>query len=136
MMPAGRPSEYKPGYGDEIIALMATGLSLTAAAADLGFHRDTIYEWARQHAEFSDALKLARGKRVLQLEKELLSSEVGPKVTARIFALKNADPEEWRDKHEVTGADGAPLIPETDNRDVARAILSLLRGANAPGDGG
>ncbi len=35
--------------------------------------------------------------------------ELGPKITARIFALKNAAPAEWRDRIEHTGADGGPL---------------------------
>lgn len=108
-MPAGRPSTYTETIGTELVNIMAAGLSVTAAAAELGFHRDTIYEWAKQHPEFSDALKLARGKRVLCLEREMLAATEGPRVTARIFALKNADPDEWRDKHEHSGPDGGPL---------------------------
>lgn len=100
-MPAGRPTSYKPNYGEEMISLMASGLSLTAAAAELGFHRDTIYTWEAAHPEFADALKLARGKRVLHLERGLLEAKDGPTVTSRIFALKNADREEWRDKQET-----------------------------------
>ena len=132
----GRPSKYKDTFGEEIISLMATGLSMTASAAELGFHRDRLYEWEKEHEEFRDCLKLARGKRVLKLEKDLLTAKDGPTVTSRIFALKNADNVEWREKQEITGKDGAPLVPEGDDRAVARAILSLLRsGANA-GDGG
>ena len=100
-MPAGRPTLYKGSYGEEMISLMAAGLSLTAAAAELGFHRDTIYTWEAAHPEFADALKLARGKRVLHLERGLLEATAGPSVTSRIFALKNADREEWRDKQDV-----------------------------------
>lgn len=100
-MAGGRPTLYKPNYGEEMISLMAMGLSLTAAAAELGFHRDTIYAWEAAHPEFSDALKLARGKRVLSLERGLLEAKDGPTVTSRIFALKNADREEWRDKQDV-----------------------------------
>lgn len=100
-MAGGRPTLYKPNYGEGMISLMATGLSLTAAAAELGFHRDTIYAWEAAHPEFSDALKLARGKRVLSLERGLLEAKDGPTVTSRIFALKNADREEWRDKQDV-----------------------------------
>lgn len=100
-MSAGRPSSYTPTLGREIIDLMATGLSLTAAAAELGFHRDTMYEWEKTHPEFSDAIKVARGKRVLFLEKRMLGAELGPVVTSSIFALKNADAVEWREKQEV-----------------------------------
>lgn len=99
-MPAGRPSEYKPTYCNEIIELMATGLSLTAAGADLGFARDTMYEWREQHPEFSDAVKIGQAKRQLFLERRLLSESEGPRVTSSIFALKNTGTGDWRDKHE------------------------------------
>lgn len=125
-MPTGRPSEYRDELANEIIALMAMGLSVTASAANLGFHRDTLYEWEKQHPTFSDALKLGRGKRVLFLEKRLLTEDSGPKVTASIFALKNADANEWREKHEITGKDGAPLLEPSPLREVAKAILAVL----------
>lgn len=112
MAKVGRPTDYRPEYGREIINLMATGLSLTAAAADLGFHRQRVYEWEQAHHEFADAIKTARAKRVLSLERELLSATEGPRVTARIFALKNASPDEWRDKHEVENS-GALTINVT-----------------------
>ena len=96
-----RPSEYKEHFGQEIIGLMATGLSLTAAAADLGFHRDTMYDWGKKFPEFSDALKMGRAKRQLFLERRLLDARAAPVVTSSIFALKNAAPDDWRDKHEV-----------------------------------
>lgn len=108
----GAPSKYSPAYCNEIIELMGQGLSLTAAAAGIGVHRDTVYEWEKQFPEFSDAVKLARGKRTLKLERDLLSAPDGPTVTSRIFALKNAAPDEWRDKHEVSGPNGGaiPLV--------------------------
>ena len=107
----GRPTEFKPSYGEEIVELMASGLSLTAAAAELGFHRQRVYEWEERHPEFADAVKLARGKRTLKLERDLLTASDGPTVTSRIFALKNAAPDEWRDKqqHEHSGPDGGPM---------------------------
>ena len=107
----GRPTDYKPTYGEEIISLMATGLSLTAAAAELGFHRQRVYEWAERHPDFADAVNLARGKRTLKLERDLLSAPDGPTVTSRIFALKNAAPDEWREKQavELSGTNGGPI---------------------------
>lgn len=110
-MPAGRPTKYSTAFPEEIISLMAEGLSLTAAAAELGVHKDTVYAWEREIPEFSDAVKLARGKRTLKLERDLLEAADGPTVTSRIFALKNAMPDEWRDKiqNEHSGPDGKPL---------------------------
>lgn len=79
---------------------MGLGLSLTAFAGCIGVARSTINEWIDNHAEFSEAVKIGQAKRTLILEQQLLSSEQGPRVTARIFALKNAAPDEWKDKTE------------------------------------
>lgn len=101
MSERGRPTELKPGYGEEILSLMAEGLSLAAAAAELGIHRQRVYDWEAHHPEFADTIKLARSKRQLFLERRLLSAKEGPIVTSSIFALKNAAGDDWRDKQEV-----------------------------------
>lgn len=80
---------------------MAEGLSLAAAAASLGIHRQRVYDWVEKHAAFADTIKLAQAKRQLFLERRLLSADAGPVVTSTIFALKNAGPDDWRDKQEV-----------------------------------
>jgi hypothetical protein len=105
MADIGRPTDYRPEFGNEILNLMASGLSLAASAAELGFHRQRVYEWMERHPDFADTVKLAQVKRQLFLERRLLSAEVGPVVTSTIFALKNAGPEDWRDKvdHAVDG---------------------------------
>jgi hypothetical protein len=83
-----------------VIAAMSDGLSLSAFAGLIGQGRDTVYKWIRAHSEFSDAVSRARAARVLWLERKLLRSRKGAETTAAIFALKNADPTEWRDvKH-------------------------------------
>ena len=97
----GRPTDYRPTMGDEILQSMAGGLSLAAAAAELGIHRQRVYEWMERHPDFADTVKLAQAKRQLFLERRLLAADQGPVVTSTIFALKNAGPEDWRDKHEV-----------------------------------
>lgn len=100
-MPAGRPSEYRQSYCDEIINLMGgEGLSLTAAGADLGFAKQTMHNWMDAYPEFLDAVKIGQAKRQLFLERRLLSEGEGPRVTSSIFALKNTGTGDWRDKHE------------------------------------
>ena len=100
-MPAGRPTIFEPEFGDQILALMTQGLSLTAAAAEMNVHRQRVYEWTERHPEFADAVKLAQAKRQLFLERRLLEADSSPLVTSTIFALKNASPDDWKDKHEV-----------------------------------
>jgi len=110
-MSGGRPSKYDPVYCDQILEDAKEGLSLTAFAGGIGVARSTINEWMGAHPEFSEAVKKHAAIRTRVLEQGLLSSEQGPRVTARIFALKNAAPEEWRDLKamELSGPEGGPI---------------------------
>jgi hypothetical protein len=79
---------------------MAQGYSLTAFAGSIRVARDTVYAWIKSYSAFSDAVTRARAARVAALETKLLRSRKGAETTAAIFALRNADPTEWRDvKH-------------------------------------
>lgn len=109
MSNGGRPSGYTEDRCREVMDLMAEGLSLTAAMAELGFHRQTAYDWQEKFPEFSDAVKVGQAKRQLFLERRLFKADVGPVVTSTIFALKNTGTGDWRDKQELdhTSSDGS-----------------------------
>lgn len=100
----GRPSKYDPKYCDTLIQAARKGLSLTAAAGMIEVSRDTLNEWSHVHPEFSDAIKRHQGIRTMVLEQQMLSAKAGPTVTARIFALKNAAPAEWRERQEIVNS--------------------------------
>lgn len=100
-MPAGRPTKYKPEYCEQVIEIMSQGLSLTAFAGKISVARSSINEWIDNHEEFSEAVRVGKAKRTLALEMGMLSADSGPAVTARMFALKNADPDEWREKQSL-----------------------------------
>lgn len=63
--PVGRPSELTPEVIEKAWAYLKGGYqqqgnavpSVAGLAFGLGKHRDTMYEWADQNAEFSDILK-------------------------------------------------------------------------------
>jgi DNA-binding XRE family transcriptional regulator len=95
-MAGGRPTLYDPSYCQIAIDFMAQGYSQTALAGHLSISKDTLYEWMKVHPEFSDAIKIARPKRVMALEIGMLNTESSAVVNARKFALINADKEEWR----------------------------------------
>lgn len=84
-----------------MIALMATGLSLTASAGAMGICRSTIHRWIDAYPEFRDSVARAKAMRVFKLETELLASENANFINARRFALVNAAPEEWCEKQAV-----------------------------------
>jgi len=97
----GRPTTYDEDLGEQILEIMQSGLSLAAAAAECGVHRQRVYEWEATHPEFGELVSLGRSKRQAFLERRLLAAVEGPVVTSSIFALKNAAGDDWRDKTEV-----------------------------------
>ena len=103
-MAMGRPSKYDPRFCDEVEDLMRQGFSKTAAAGAIGVDRDTFLNWAKEHPDFFGAVKRGEAARTHKLETDLLLAPDGPNVTSRIFALKNAAPEEWREKQVIIGA--------------------------------
>ena len=107
----GRPTKYDPAFCETVREQMALGFSKTAVAGFMGIARSTFHLWAEEHPEFSDAVKEGETARTYKLEGDLLSAPDGPTVTSRIFALKNAAPDEWRDKQDVelTGKGGGPI---------------------------
>jgi hypothetical protein len=100
-MTAGRPTKYRPDMGAKALAFMAKGYSKMAAAGHLKVSYPTFKAWMDEHPEFLAAVKEGEARRVVFLETGLLQAETGPQVTSRIFALKNAAPDEWKDKQEI-----------------------------------
>lgn len=100
-MPGGRPTKYEPRFCEVMIESMRLGFSKLAAAGQIGVDYSTIRNWMDAHPEFFQAVKDGEALRALKLEQDLLDADTGPKVTSRIFALKNAAPDEWRDKQEL-----------------------------------
>jgi len=113
-MTAGRPTTYDPDLGERIVSIMEEGLSLAAAAAECDVHRQRVYEWEKQYPDFAELVALARVKRQAFLERRILGADSGPIVTSSIFALKNAAPDDWRDKQEIDhrSGDGSMTPPK------------------------
>jgi hypothetical protein len=124
----GRPSLYRPEYCKRAIEFMGMGFSVTALAGELGVAKDTIYEWISVHAEFSAAIRKARAARVAALETKLLTTSQGVGVTAAIFALKNADPDEWQDRYNTESTVNVRIerIPDHELMRIASTARSPL----------
>lgn len=61
MAKRGRPSKYKKDFHPlDFIAHSKQGKSLAQIAYTWDVSRDTVYEWAKTHHEFSDAIKKGR----------------------------------------------------------------------------
>ena len=98
----GRPTLYKPEYCEAVIRFMGDGYDLTAFAGSIGVSRESVYEWIGRQPDFRHAVAVAKGRRSFALQKKLLTTKVGVGVTAAIFALKNAEPDEWQDRYNTT----------------------------------
>jgi hypothetical protein len=61
--------------------------------------KDAIYDWINHYPDFCHAINMGRAARVAALGAKLLTTSQGVGVTAAIFALKNADPNEWQDRY-------------------------------------
>lgn len=138
--PVGRPSKYSPAYRDLVIEHMSEGASLTSFAAEIGVARSTINEWIAEHAEFSEAVKIAKAKCAAWWEKvnRAIARDGGGtgSATAVIFGLKNMAPDDWADRKavEVTGSKGGP-VQTLDVTKLSDAALRELMAATNEQEG-
>lgn len=137
-MAGGRPSKFKPEYAKQAEKLCLLGATDEDLADFFEVGIRTISNWKAQHPQFLHALKAGKEASDDRVERSLYQRAVGysydavhftsfqgvvtetsyrehcpPDTTAQIFWLKNRRSDQWRDKQiqEVTGADGAPLVP-------------------------
>lgn len=148
----GRPSSYKPEFDQLVYKLTLLGLTDKQMANALEVQESTFYLWKKEHPSFSEALKEGKEKADANVsvslykracgydlveEKETTNADgekvvqtttkhVPPDTAAAFIWLKNRQPQIWRDRKEVTGADGKDLIPDVTDTEVARRIAFLL----------
>jgi hypothetical protein len=65
----GQPTKYDPKYCEMVIEHMSQGLSVEAFAGIIAVCKDTVYEWAKVHEDFSDAIKVGKSKRRVFFER-------------------------------------------------------------------
>lgn len=153
-MPAGRPSKFKPEFVEHARKLCEMGATDSDLAEFFAVSIKTIDNWRGKHPEFLQALKIGKGVADDRVERSLYHRAVGyqreatkvflrandeepvyapyledvqPDTAAAIFWLKNRRPADWRDRHEVTGADGGPVAhrDETDRSAADEAARKL-----------
>ena len=100
---SGRPSAYHEKYIHDVKEFLAEGYSIAAFAGRIGVSRSTVYKWAEDHEDFSDALKIGQAMSALWWEDKArhLAMTGEGNASMLIFGLKNRVADEWRDKREV-----------------------------------
>ena len=97
-MPAGRPTKYQPEYCQETIDYLAQGKSVTQLSARIGVSKSTIYLWAEQNSEFSDALRAGQELSEAYWEGELVDMMRDRDVNAPLVKLYFANRFGWSDR--------------------------------------
>lgn len=110
-MPGGRPSTYNEQFCELAETTLALGYSEAVLAGEIGVCIDTVTEWKKVHPEFSASVRRGRAKGARIWEDRLIkvAEEGGGNATAVIFALKNRQPTEWRDKTETEHSGGVEV---------------------------
>lgn len=127
-MPAGRPTDYREEYAEQVAKLCALGATDQEIADFFEVDVRTVYRWKHSHPEFCQSLNMGKDiadERVVrslyqraigyeqdevkifmpaQAEKPVYApfrAKIAPDSTAAIFWLKNRRKGEWRDKSET-----------------------------------
>ena len=150
--PTGRPSKYKPEYADLAFKFCLMGATNEKLAEFFDVAVSTVSLWMVEHEAFSDAVKKGRAEADAEIAHALYHRAKGyshpavkifadpktgvekivdytehypPDTAAAFIWLKNRAG--WKDRQEVTGADGKDLIPEMNETEIARRIAFALQ---------
>ena len=136
--PVGRPTKYDPAFCDRVVKIGAEGYSKAEIAADLGVTRETVNDWIKAHAEFSDAISRAHDLSLAWWEKQgrtnlSTGGFQGPLWKQCMSGRFPAEP--YRERVEHTGPEGGPIRQSVDltglSPDQLRALASIKLPADA-----
>lgn len=136
--PVGRPSGYKPEYCDVAIEIGKRGGGPNDIACELGVLRESLYDWAKVHQEFSTALRIAKQHEQKWWENKGIEGLGADRFNAVVWrtSMQARFREDYTERKvtEVTGKDGGAIQTETratidatqlspEQRDALRAAL-------------
>src|SRR3982750_1086440 len=98
----GRPSEYDPAYIETIKRLAPLGATDRQLAILLNVSVPTINAWKKDHPEFLKSIQEQRQELDREIAYALYRAARAGDVKAMLAWLRNRDPENWRDRREVT----------------------------------
>lgn len=94
----GRPTKYDPKYCQEAIDFIGDlGKSVTQFARHIRVSKSTVYLWAENHSEFSDALSMAQDWSQAVWEDKLEDFMTDKSVNAPLVKLYFANRFRWHD---------------------------------------
>jgi hypothetical protein len=125
--------EYDEKFCDELIEHCSGGLSPTSFAGRIRISRALLHRWAATNPDFHDAMEVARAARAAWYEEQgrniMMNGGTGGQAVVFKFSLTNIMPEDYRDRQEITGAEGKPLFEDADPKRLAATVMELLKDA-------
>lgn len=149
-----RVRKYKPEFAEQAKDLYRFGATDSEVAEFFKVKRLSILRWRWKYPEFDAAVKMGKDHADDRVEASLYQRAVGYELRveklfayqgtvtraevvehvpadpkAAFFWIKNRRPEVWRDRHEFTGKDGTPLLPQdaASKTELARLAAFLLK---------
>lgn len=131
-MSAGRPSKYDPKYCEMLMEHMKDGLSFLSFAGVVGICFDTLYEWEKQHPEFSEAKKRGVAMSLVWDEKLLNKGTLGQQrgYNAAAHKWKMTNRYKWSDRSEVEYKTADKMSLEDLKKEAAALLESLNESSN------
>lgn len=107
---AGRPTKYEDAYCLLIREIVGDkGKSVTQFARDIKVSKSTVYKWAQEFPEFSDALSTAQDWSQAHWEDKLEEMMFTKEVNAPLVKLYFANRFKWHDRPESQEAPSQPI---------------------------
>jgi predicted transcriptional regulator len=131
--PGGRPTKYNNKFCEKALKLFEKGLSVVQVAAELNVSRDTIYQWAKVHSEFSDTLAMGIAKAEAFWETILQAGASGANdepVNPGLLSLIMKCRYHWTETKEVNLTASVDDVTSLSPEDRKRRIAELMQKAN------
>lgn len=119
----GRPSKYLPEYCETVIELGKQGKSLAQMCAHFDIARSTIDQWAEDHPDFSEALSRAKVHAQAWWEDQGMTGLTLQGFNAAVWkkSVEARFREDYTERKELTGKDGAPIKTEVTRIELVAA---------------
>ena len=106
---AGRPAKTLTDKQRAEVETLAAFLSAEQVADYFGIGRTTFFNMMERDADIAERYKRGKSKVVAKVAQGLIQKALSGDTTSAIFFLKTQA--RWREteRHEITGADGAPI---------------------------
>jgi hypothetical protein len=110
MAKEGRPSKMTPDTVKKLEEVFALDGTVAEACFYAEISRETYYTWIEKNKELSDRFEALRQRPFLKARQTIVKSLDNPQYAFTYMAKKKKD--EFSDRTELTGANGANLMPE------------------------